>query len=496
MWKPVSLRYRILIMLSALVTITVGGGLASIWHTCMMERMLVVVIEDELPGLETAQKLKTSLVMQKGYVTYYFQDGDANWLTQLTHYNQSFDTALRTARSRSRSDPEREILNQIESEYINYAHSRDEVIALYSAGSKKEGFDLHKSVRTDLFRIIGLCDQFQKMHEEIIGRSRRMVTEDAERANQLALMALVTVFCLAVILAYTLIRNILGPIRALAMGPEPARGREHVEDEIKAIGGRLEKLMQDVQQTKSKLEWSRGHLQQAEKLAMVGKLAAGVAHTVRNPLTSVKMRLFSLERTLTLKAAQREDFEVISEEIRHVDKIINNFIEFARPPKLVMRPCNASEAVDTALQLLKHRLESYNVTVVRKRSKPVPLISADPDRLKEVMVNLIVNACEAMVYGGTLTIEESVGESEKVSPAVIIKFSDTGPGVTETVQAKIFQPFFTTKEEGTGLGLSIATRIVEEHGGWLDLEPHNGPGASFVITLPTGEERIEDDPDN
>jgi signal transduction histidine kinase len=261
-----------------------------------------------------------------------------------------------------------------------------------------------------------------------------------------------------------------------------------MRNEIAALGTRVSDLMRDVEQTRSKLEWSREHLLQAEKWALVGKLAAGVAHNVRNPLASVKMRLFTLERSLILTADQRDDFEVISEEIGHIDTIVNNFLEFSRPPKLKMRKASPSDAVNMAVKLLKHRLESSNVTVLVKREEPLPEIRMDPEQMKEVMVNLMVNACEAMVNGGKIVIEEETGVSENNRPVVVIKVSDTGPGISEAVQSKVFQPFFSTKEEGTGLGLSIATRIVEEHGGWFDVKAAESEGATFIITLPAREE--------
>jgi signal transduction histidine kinase len=200
------------------------------------------------------------------------------------------------------------------------------------------------------------------------------------------------------------------------------------------------------------------------------------------------MRLFSLERSLDLTSRQKEDFEVISEEIRNVDKIVNNFLAYSRPPKLRMRAVSPSEVVDTAVQLLRHRLESYNVKVEVKRADRLPLILADPDQLKEVLVNLIVNACEVMLDGGNIWIEEETTESDNDGQLAVISVKDDGPGVSETVRTKIFQPFFSTKEEGTGLGLSIAMKIVEEHGGWLDLQSEEGAGACFIITLPRRED--------
>jgi signal transduction histidine kinase len=289
------------------------------------------------------------------------------------------------------------------------------------------------------------------------------------------------------LLGYILIKQVLIPIRELTLktGTPDADGETpNVQNEVKALSERFQDLIEDVDQTKSKLKWSREHLLQAEKWALVGKLAAGVAHSVRNPLTSVKMRLFSMERSLALTTSQKEDFEVISEEIRHIDAIVGNFLEFSRPPKLKMQKISPSDCVDIAVQLLRHRLESYDVKVEVNRTLRLNEVMCDPDQIKEVIVNIIVNACEAMVDGGLISIEEERTVCENIGHAVSIKITDNGPGIPESIQEKLFQPFYSTKEEGTGLGLSIATRIVEEHGGRLGLNSQEGKGATFIINLP------------
>ncbi len=195
-----------------------------------------------------------------------------------------------------------------------------------------------------------------------------------------------------------------------------------------------------------------------------------------------------MERTLNLLPSQKEDFEVISEEIGHIDTILNNFLEFSRPPKLKMQQVCPSDVVDMSIQLLRHRLDSQDVKVEVTRNGRLPEIQADPDQLKEVLVNLLVNACESMVQGGSIRIAEEVSYAESEGPAIVIQVADSGPGIPLSIQDKLFQPFFSTTEQGTGLGLSIATRIVEDHGGWLDVRSKEGEGSTFIITLPvTGE---------
>ncbi len=229
-------------------------------------------------------------------------------------------------------------------------------------------------------------------------------------------------------------------------------------------------------------------MKDSDKLVTVGKLAAGVAHSVRNPLTSVKMRLFSMERTVGLSESEREDLKVIAEEIRHIDGIVRNFLEYSRRPRLRMQKISPSDVVDMALNLLKQRLDSYGVEVRLSRQSWLPEIYADPDQLKEALVNLLVNSSEAMGYGGLIVIREEEVVDEPWGRKVVIRVSDNGPGFPESIQGELFEPFFTTKEEGTGLGLTIAARIIEDHGGKLELSSREGEGATSTISLPVREE--------
>jgi signal transduction histidine kinase len=302
-------------------------------------------------------------------------------------------------------------------------------------------------------------------------------------------------FLLALALALMLVRQILNPIAQLLAATFSGGAVRHPDNVVAALSQSVEGLIQNVDQTQSELARSREYLLQAEKMAVVGKLAAGMAHSIRNPFTSVKMRLFSLARTLRMTPAQKEDFDVISEEIRHIDTIVQNFLEFSRPPKLVMQSISISTIVDNTLQLLSHRLKSYDVTIELSRPYQLPLVQADPEQLKEVLVNLMVNACEAFEqHGGRIRIEEKVVKSDG-RRQVMVRLSDSGPGIDPDLGEQVFQPFITTKEDGTGLGLSIAQRIVDEHGGRLKLESAPGQGAIFVIILPTEDIASEYDTD-
>ena len=483
MWKYISLRARIFLLVAALILTALVGGLVTIWHTGATDDLFTTLIDKNISSFQAAEGLEIALLSQKGYLTYYFLDGNPEWLQKLKENHQSFLQWLRKAHNSATTPVMTEILNKIDSKYKDYIARREEVINLYKTGNRDQGAKLHWEIRHQFLEIYDLCENYKLVNQGIISQIKNESLAQARFIKTLALIVMPSVVLLGLLLTYILIKQLLEPIRQLSretgLGPGPGE-----KDEVQALSRRVHDLIENVDQAQTKLERSQEHLVQSEKMAMVGKLAAGVAHSIRNPLTSVKMRLFSMGRTLELSPTHQEDFEVISEEIRHIDNIVANFLEFSRPPKLMMQKVSPSDVVDMALQLLRHRLESYNVEVQLKRSRALPEVWADPDQLKEVLVNLLTNACEAMKGGGSIVIQEGETFLQSIGQVVTIQVSDNGPGIPEAVQDKIFQPFFTTKEEGTGLGLSIATRILGEHGGWLDLDSQEGRGTTFTINLP------------
>ncbi len=494
-WQKMSLRARLYVILFALVFITMAGGVVTVWYTYRMEDLLTSVTEKDIAGFQTAEALEIALVNQKGFVSYYFIEGDAEWLRKLGEFRQIFKERLNDALHMAESEREREALYQIKAEYVRYITLKDRVIAYYQKGQRESGTALHRQVRDIFFTVLEFCENYKDIYEERILQVKSDSKIHAARLRIIAATAVGTGFLLAVLLAFVLGSQILGPVRRLTAEVGREEDTTAAGDEVKALSHGVRGLIQNVDQTQTELQKSRESLLQAEKMALVGKLAAGMAHSIRNPFTSVKMRLFSLNRSLKLSDTQKEDFDVISEEIRHVDTIVQNFLEFSRPPKLKILPVSPSTVVDQAVELLKHRLKSYEVEVTIERERNLPEIDADPEQLKEVLVNLIVNACEAMEKGGTIVIREQESTAPSIDRLAVIRVSDSGPGIPESIRDKVLQPFFTTKEEGTGLGLSIAARIIAEHKGRMDVESNQGGGATFTISLPLKEPSDEHNSD-
>ncbi len=495
MWNKINLRRRIYIVLAALVGVSLFGGLVMIWYTYQMDRILTLITEKEFAGFQTAEALENALVNQKGFVTYYFLDGDPEWLRQLGEYRQIFNQKLKEARSLASDGFQKDAIERIASEYQRYITLKDQVIEYYKAGYRAEGLQLHEEARSSFFKILELCEGYKKLHIKSVRQEAQTSRQRAQSLRIIAGIAVLSSLVLAALLAVIFIRQILVPVSQLVREAGKQGETSKSENIVNQLSQTVHGLIADADQTHIELKKSQETLAHAEKMALVGKLAAGMAHSVRNPFTSIKMRLFSLNRSLTLTDNQRDDFEVISDEIQHIDTIVQNFLEFSRPPKLKMQDISPSLAVDLAIQLLSHRLKSYDVNVQVIRNRDLPEIHGDPEQLKEVLVNLVVNACEAMGRGGEIIIHEEVINTGPNTNAAVLRISDSGPGVPGNLQEKILQPFFTTKEEGTGLGLSIAARIIEEHSGQLTVESKPGAGTTFVVTLPTKEFNREHDPD-
>ena len=242
---------------------------------------------------------------------------------------------------------------------------------------------------------------------------------------------------------------------------------------------------------RTQLSESQALIARQEKLASLGALGAGVAHEIRNPLTAIKFRLFSLKKSLPPGFAENEDARTISEEINRLDRIVKDFLQFARPsePELVRLP--AGRILGEVQDFMKSELEQAAIEVKLEVSQPA-WIFADTHQLKQVLINLIQNSADSIGKNGVITLGLKTGAAVLAGhgrAAAILSVTDTGKGIPPEVQKRLFDPFFTTKEGGTGLGLAIAARIVEKHGGLLRYKTQVNRGTTVEIVLPgTGDD--------
>jgi two-component system, NtrC family, sensor histidine kinase HydH len=247
----------------------------------------------------------------------------------------------------------------------------------------------------------------------------------------------------------------------------------------------VEQAMRQVRLHGEKRELSR-RAQVAEKLAAVGTMTAGLSHEIRNPLNAAALQLTVLERRIQKleREAQPpllEPLHLVRDEIRRLDHILEDFLQFARPREFVPRPVEVGVVLTKVLDLLEGEAERRGIALERE-FEPVPAVAGDEERLRQVVMNLALNALDATPRQGTVRVSCRVEEDEAREVAIYV--DDTGKGIPAEVRDRIFEPFFTTKAQGSGLGLSIVHAIVTQHGGSISVEDAPASGARFALRLP------------
>lgn len=240
---------------------------------------------------------------------------------------------------------------------------------------------------------------------------------------------------------------------------------------------RAEKINDELQKAYSDLRETVGQLLQAERLSSLAEIASGVVHEVRNPLGAIKGAVEIIEDGLAPDSPRREFAQIARHEVDRIEKLVQEFVRFARPPQLAKSATNVNELVQTVITLLDQQTSAQKVAVEKDLASGLPPVALDSEQIEQVLLNLALNALQAMRSGGTLVFRAS-----QTRETVSIEVEDTGGGIPANILGRIFDPFFTTKDKGSGLGLSVAYKIAAQHEGSLTAE-NTAHGALFRLTL-------------
>ena len=245
----------------------------------------------------------------------------------------------------------------------------------------------------------------------------------------------------------------------------------------------------ELQTTTQDLAKMTQQLWEASKLATMGELAAGVAHELNNPLQTLALHVEAILDRLPVNDPLRGAIEIIEQEVERMGSLVGNLLLFSRRSHQQTSTVNIVDELRNSLEFINYHFRSHSITVVTNFADGLPSVQADRQLLRQVFLNLLTNASDAMPKGGTLTVSARRGLFQNGSPALVVEFSDTGGGVALEDLPKLWDPFFTTKPEGkgTGLGLSICRRTVEEHQGTIDIDSLLGQGTTVRIILPAME---------
>ncbi len=248
-------------------------------------------------------------------------------------------------------------------------------------------------------------------------------------------------------------------------------------DQKRRESERAERINNELQTAYAELRRTVGQLLQAERLSSLAEIASGVVHEVRNPLGAIKGAVEILEDELAPDSPRREFARIAKTEVERIDKLVQEFFHFARAKEPNKQPTDLNETIRAVKLLVEHQAAAQAVHVSEELANDLPLVSLDPEQIKQVLLNLAINSLQAMPEGGKLVFRTFRKDNK-----IYVETEDTGGGIDEATKSKIFDPFFTTKDKGLGLGLSVVYKIVNQHKG--QIEVLNAPsGTKFMLTF-------------
>ncbi len=325
-----------------------------------------------------------------------------------------------------------------------------------------------------------------------LGLLEKKFSESKEQALRVFLLLSVGALVLACFVSYWLLDSIMKPLKALIAGTEKVRAGGLLQDiKIDRSPPEIEVLVKAFNRMQGAIRERRRQnqekLMRSDRLAMIGQLAAGVAHEINNPLASILLFSRLVAQQVPVDGRAKENLDRIEKETKRCHSIVQSLLDFSRQREPSAEPVDVNGLLDSTLQLFAGQHMFHNIEVVKKYAADLKTIQADPSQLQQVFMNVILNAIDAMSEKGRLTIE--TGNSDE-DGSIEIRITDTGCGIPPESMDRIFDPFFTTKGvgHGTGLGLSVSYGIIQRHDGDIAVSSSPESGSMFTITLPAARE--------
>ena len=462
--------------------------LASVGYISHLQANLDAILSQNVASLQAALELEIRVRQLRHHNLLYLMDPAAGDLDVIATDEQQFERALDDARRASQTEEERATIRAIDDGYKQYQQGLADLRA--AAAPHRTPAEFRKLVDTHpIRRVVDLCQELVRVSKEQMGQT----AAESLRVSRQASWAMVLLGLAGpvggLVLGYGVARALSRSIYRLSVRVRDLAGRldQDVGSVQVAAGGDLHSLdrqmqgiVRRVEEVTERVQQHQRDLLRADQLAALGQLAASVAHEVRNPLTSIKMLVEAALRPRCPTPLNNEDLRIIHREVARLEQTVQGFLDFARLPTPRRDRCDLREAVGQARDLVRARAEQQKVAVVVHAPDHSVVGFVDRGQFATVLVNLFLNALDAMPQGGRVEIDLGADESGGVRLAV----HDTGAGIPPEMAGRLFTPFATTKATGTGLGLSLSSRILKEHGG--DVTANNRPegGASFVVTLP------------
>ena len=441
--RLISLGLAIALMGALIVVVTLGSQ----WKAASARARLRQV---ESESFTIAEKFKDELREVNDKMRRYASFHESAVWEQFLNASSELKRWISEQTPRLTSAHEKAVLQQVEAAYQSYVRKADELHSLIEASGKRGATLAEYNSFFEQSRLLNdLGAELGRAHYESRNQLLLMASKTLTLLRTLVLGLVALLFAFSLGLAAVVYRDLIAPLRI-------------------------------------KLVESQALAERHEKLASLGLLAAGVAHEVRNPLTAIKTALYIQEKKLAPGSPEEADAHLISREILRLERIVNEFIQFARPAKPEVAVLPASKPLQAVRELLARQLDEAGIRLASEQTDSMQ-IKVDGAQIQQVLINLVQNAADSIGRGGTITLRARRSRQQLANgPAevAILEVSDTGKGIPPEVEKRLFDPFFTTKEKGTGLGLAIAARMVEMNGGTLQYQTRIDHGSTFGIVLP------------
>jgi two-component system sensor histidine kinase HydH len=487
-------------------TIVISGllvalGVVAAWSVQSQHLRSSELIANEVHGIIAAQDLYIDIREIRHLLQQYGRRLDAKHLDEIRELSETAIQHMANAEEHAHTPAEKEQMRAVHLAWATF-HENLNSFLNDTARVTTESGDRVDQLLHDISQVVEPADEYLALNRNVVDTTNEANRRTAEQSRQGFLLLGITGGAAGLIAGLLIARGVSQSIVQLDVSVRGAAGR--MSDVVGPVrisrSGGFRELEAGLQEVESHIATIVERLQQrelevlhSEQLAAVGQLAAGLAHELRNPLMPMKMLVQDAIERDDGVGLHGEQLMVVEEEISRLEHSIQDFLDFARPPKLEKTPLDVRVVVEQTVELISGRAERQRVQILDDFPDRAVMVEADAAQLRQVMLNLLLNALDSMPDGGRIDVTISntrspnwkgTSDTIRTKPWTIISIHDSGGGFATEILDRLFEPFFSTKETGTGLGMSICQRIVEAHGGVITASNSPQGGAVISMSLP------------
>jgi signal transduction histidine kinase len=497
------LTLRMVVPVIGVSAVLLGVGLVTAWYVQRLQGAAAKVLAQNVESIRAAQELEIGLRKVRSRINTFRLTGDQSSLAEIPPLRAACEESLHAAVGRASTEREQALMQRVQRGHERFFEECDRLIEMAKEPGRHEAqWNRINDILTQ--EIVLPAHEYTEINAALMTQSSAQGEVVAKRMVVALLVLGITGPVAGLLAGFGIARGVSRSIVQLSVPIRDTAGKlTEVVGPITASGGagfeflesQLRKLADHVATVVERLQQSQREVMRSEQLAAVGQLAAGIAHELRNPLMSIKLLGQAASKQGDGACLRGKDIEVLNVAATRLEKSLQGLLDFARPSKPEKQSFEMQRLVDETIALVAGRASRQSVQIeVDAPEEPVTLL-ADRGQIHQVLLNLFLNALDAMPSGGKVIVQlrchesaasiASLGWAPEQNGCVHISVADTGCGLDPDSCDRIFEPFVSSKDTGTGLGLTISRRIIEEHGGQIEGANRPEGGAAFTIRLPT-----------